>query len=180
MPDFDFKDSKFYSKKSVFNNDVYSYGTLRSLGDVEISGYLDLQSKAAIKEVFEKVVVKNDVTLNGTIDINIFDGSLINFTNNATGNFSFNLIGGSIGPLNSSMIDGQSLTITLLCPMSGSAFVITSNDQIKIDGIAQTVKWLGGSSPTSGFVNCINVYTFVVIKTTIDNYTILGSLSRFG
>ena len=44
MPDFDFKDSKFYSKKSVFNNDVYSYGTLRSLGDVEISGYLDLQS----------------------------------------------------------------------------------------------------------------------------------------
>lgn len=169
-------DLQTFSKEVWFNNDSQFYGNSKFFSDTEIEGFLDLKSTAAIKEVFEKIVIKENEVLSGLIDINIYEGSLIKFQNNGTGNFSFNLK----GEINFSMPNKRSLTITILCPMGSTAYVISSSDQIKIDGVTQTVKWIGSSSPSSGFSNSINAYTFVIIKNDIDDYTILGSLSRFG
>ena len=80
------------------------------------------------------------------------------------------------------MKDGTSLVITLMIPMGGSAFYLSdaSTTGFKIDGTAQSVKWILAQSPNAGFIDSINSYTFAIIKNSKDNYTVLGSLSRFG
>lgn len=170
-----FGDANFYS--TLNSNGQTNANNLSVSGITTCSGTLDLHSSAEVKEIFEKVVVKNS-SLNGTTNINVYEGSLVNFTVDATGDFSFNFEGGSID-FNSTMTVGQSLTISLLCQMGSTAYVIQSSDQVEIEGTSQTVKWIGGSSPTSGYINSINAYTFVIIKNDSNDYTVLGSLSRF-
>lgn len=181
MANFDVNNTKFYSQQSVFNSDLYSYGTLKSLGNAEVTGSLNLQSTASVKEIFEKVVV-NTESVTGEVNINVLDGSLHNFTSNASGNFTFNIRANGGTPLNSLMQDGRSIVITTLIPMGSSAYVVSnpSTTGFKIDGNAVTVKWIGSSPPSSGFSNSINSYTFAIIKNSADNYTVLGTLTRFG
>ena len=80
------------------------------------------------------------------------------------------------------MKNGTSLVITLMIPMGGSAFYLSdaSTTGFKIDGTAQSVKWILAQPPNAGFIDSINSYTFAIIKNSKDNYTVLGSLSRFG
>ena len=170
-----------YFQQAVFNSDLYSYGILKSLGDAEIAGSLDLQSTASVKEIFEKNVV-NESSISGEVNINVLDGSLHNFTTNASGNFTFNIRANESTSLNSLMLEGRSIVITTLIPMGASAYVISnpSTNGFKIDGDAVTVKWIGSSPPSSGFTNSINSYTFAIIKNSAANYTVLGTLTRFG
>lgn len=174
-------DLKTFTDAVYFNNDVNSYGTLKSLGNAEVIGSLDLQSSASVKEIFEKVVV-NTESVTGEININVLDGSLHNFTSNASGNFTFNIRANGGTPLNSLMLDGRSIVITTLIPMGASAYVISnpSTTGFKIDGNAVVVKWIGSSPPSSGYSNSVNSYTFAIIKNSTDNYTVLGTLTRFG
>lgn len=170
-----------YFQQAVFNDDVYLYGTLKSLGNAEVTGPLDLQSSASVKEIFEKNVV-SERSVTGEININILDGSLHNFTSNASGNFTFNIRADENTTLNSFMLEKRSIVITTLIPMGASAYVISnpSTTGFKIDGNAVVVKWIGSSPPSSGYSNAINSYTFAIIKNSTDNYTVLGTLSRFG
>lgn len=182
-----FQDNENLSDLSAFNNEVYFqddatfFGTLKSLSNIEVGGSLDLQSSAFVKEIFEKNVV-SDTSVNGEIIINVLDGSLHNFTSNASGNFTFNVRAAEDISLNSLMLERRSIVITTLIPMGASAYVISnpSTTGFKIDGTAQTVKWIGSSPPSSGYSNSINSYTFAIIKNKTENYTVLGTLNRFG
>jgi hypothetical protein len=167
-------DLKTFGNAVYFNDDVHFYGKI--LGDLTFSEPVTLENSGIVQQLFEKVVVKETDVLSGTLDINIYEGSLIKFNTNASGNFAFNFEGN----INVSMPNKKSLTITILCPMGSTAYVINSSDQVKIDGVSYTVKWIGSSSPSSGFTNSINAYTFVLIKNAESDFTILGSLSRFG
>lgn len=145
------------------------------LSNAKFSGGLSLESSAEVKEIYEKVYVR-DNRLSGQTDIDINNGSLHNFTAEASGNFSFNIKGlQSIQPR-------RSIVVTILCNMGSSAYVMTnpSTTGFKIDGNAVVVKWIGSSPPPSGFANSINSYTFAIIKNSDISYTVLGSLSRFG
>jgi len=145
------------------------------LSNAKFSGGLNLESSAEVKEIYEKVHV-SDVRLSGQTDIDINNGSLHNFTSEASGNFSFNIKGlQSIQPR-------RSIVVTILCNMGSSAYVMTnpSTTGFKVDGNAVVVKWIGSSPPSSGFTNSINSYTFAIIKNSSTSYTVLGTLSRFG
>ena len=80
------------------------------------------------------------------------------------------------------MLDKRSIVITTLIPMGSSPYVLSnpSTSGFKIDGTAVVVKWIGSSPPSSGFSNSINSYTFAIIKNSATNYTVLGTLTRFG
>jgi len=149
--------------------------------NINFASSADFASSASIKEVFEKIVV-NETAASGEININVLDGSLHNFTTNASANFNFNIRGSSQYSLNSVMENKRSLVVTLLISMGSSAYVMTnpSTTGFKIDGNAATVKWIGSSPPSSGFTNSINSYTFAIIKNGSANYTVLGTLTRFG
>jgi len=145
------------------------------LSKASFSGGLNLNSAAEVKEIYEKINVNNN-PLSGQTNIDIKYGSLHNFTAEATGNFTFDVKNVSALPVN------RSIVVTILCNMGSSAYVLSnpSTTGFKIDGIAQTVKWIGSSPPSSGFTNSINSYNFAIIKNSATSYTVLGTLTRFG
>ena len=145
------------------------------LSNTNFSGAVNLDSSANVQEIYEKVCVYDKAAYQ-EIELDINNGSLHNYTSEATGNFTFNIKG-----LNSIPIQ-KSIVVTVLINMGSSAYVISnpSTTGFKIDGTAVTVKWINSISPTSGFTNSINVYTFAIIKNSTNNYTVLGTLSNFG
>jgi hypothetical protein len=50
---------------------------------------------------------------------------------------------------------------------------------MEIDGNAVTPKWQGGSAPTAGNADSLDVYSFTIIKTAANTYTVLGSQTQF-
>ena len=145
------------------------------LSNTNFSGAVNLDSSANVQEIYEKVCVY-DTAAYQEIELDINNGSLHNYTSEATGNFTFNIKGLSNIPIQ------KSIVVTVLINMGSSAYVISnpSTTGFKIDGTAVTVKWINSISPTSGFTNSINVYTFAIIKNSTNNYTVLGTLSNFG
>lgn len=81
---------------------------------------------------------------------------------------------------------GQSLSITFLNTNGGTPYYLTG---FQIDGIAQSVRWQNGASPSYGSANSIDVYSFTIIRTyatqivtpptCIPVYTVLGSITKF-
>jgi len=158
-----------YNFESVFA------GKSDFLSNAKFSGGLELQSTANVKEIFEKVCVYGESAYQQIV-IDISKGSLHNYTAEATSNFTFNIKGFKDIPKE------KSIVVTVLINMGSSAYVISNpiTTGFKIDDTAVTVKWINSISPTSGFTNSINVYTFAIIKNSTNNYTVLGTLSNFG
>jgi len=49
----------------------------------------------------------------------------------------------------------------------------------QIDGSSVTPKWQGGSAPSAGNINGIDIYTYTIVKTGSAAYTVLASLTQF-
>lgn len=144
---------------------ITSIGTLSSL---------TVQGLTSIQEAKEKVTIDN-VGSTGTINFDILDQAILYKSANTTSNFAINVRGNSTTTLNSIMNIGESFTCTLLNTVGTLGGYIST---FYIDGNLIIVKWPGGA-PTSGILNSINSYTFNIIKTASNTYTVLGSLIGF-
>jgi hypothetical protein len=71
---------------------------------------------------------------------------------------------------------GQALTIVFINTTTATAYYQTA---FQIDGSSVTPEWQGGTAPSSGNANSIDIYTFTIIKTANATYTVLGSQVRF-
>jgi hypothetical protein len=145
------------------------------LSNAKFSGGLNLESTANVQEIFEKVCVYKDTAYNELV-IDLGKGSLHNYSGQSTGNFTFNITGLRGIPKE------KSIVVTVLINMGSSAYVMSNptTTGFKIDGQQVEVKWINSTSPTSGFTNAVNAYTFAIIKNDISDYTVLGTLSSFG
>ncbi len=145
------------------------------LSNAKFSGGLNLESTANVQEIFEKVCVYKDTAYNELV-IDLGKGSLHNYSGQSTGNFTFNITGLR------GISKEKSIVVTVLINMGSSAYVMSNptTTGFKIDGQQVEVKWINSTSPTSGFTNAINVYTFAIIKNDVSDYTVLGTLSSFG
>jgi hypothetical protein len=74
------------------------------------------------------------------------------------------------------MSTNQAITCVLLVTNGSTAYYPNA---IQIDGSAVTPEWQAGISVASGNINSIDSYTFSVIKTAANTYTVLGSQTRF-
>jgi hypothetical protein len=74
------------------------------------------------------------------------------------------------------MNTGQSLTIAFAVTNGSTAYYQTS---LQIDGSSVTPKWQGGSSPTSGNTNSIDIYSITIIKTGNAAFTVWESQTKF-
>jgi hypothetical protein len=113
-----------------------------------------------------------------TADYYITQQSVVYFTANAANNWAFNFIGNSGVTLNSVLSTGQSITVAALVTNGGTAYYNTS---VQVDGTTSgvTTKWQGGTAPTSGNANSIDVYTYTIIKTASATYTVFASQTKF-
>jgi hypothetical protein len=71
---------------------------------------------------------------------------------------------------------GETATVAFSVTNGSSAFFLTA---LTIDGNAQTVKWSGGTAPTAGNANSIDVYSFAITKTGSATFMVLGTQTRF-
>jgi hypothetical protein len=136
-----------------------------------VSGVVQTTLAAAL----EKVTI-SATAATGTINYDLSTQSVLYYTSNATGNWTLNIRGDSGTSLNSLMATGQSMTLAFLATQGSTAYY---NSALTIDGSSVTPKWFGGSAPSAGNANGIDVYTYTIIKTGSATFTALASLSRF-
>lgn len=145
-----------------------------SQNNIGIAKTVTLETTGIVQQLFENVNVSS-TALTGTVNLDILSGSLYYYTSNPTANWTFNIRGNSVTPLNNVLPVGKSLTVTILTDQGAATHYANS---FEIDGVSVTPNWMNGITPTAGFSNAINVYTFVIIKTADATYTVIGSLNR--
>jgi hypothetical protein len=136
-----------------------------------VSGVIQTTLAAAL----EKVTI-SATAATGTINYDLSTQSILYYTSNASANWTVNIRGNSGTTLNSMMATGQSVTMTFLVTQGATAYY---NSAVTIDGTSVTPKWLGGSAPSAGNINGVDVYTYTVIKTGSAAYTVFASQSRY-
>ena len=112
----------------------------------------------------------------GTVNFDVSTQSILYYTSNASANWTLNIRGSSSTTLNSIMATGQSVTVTHLVTQGSPAYY---NSAVTVDGTSVTPKWSGGSAPSAGNANSVDVYTYTLIKTGSGSFTVFASQTRY-
>lgn len=110
----------------------------------------------------------------GTINLDMSNGTTY-YTSNSTANWTVNLRWNSTTSLNTKLAIGE-MTTTSFMVTNGTAYYATAH---QIAGSAVTPKWQGGSAPTAGNANSIDMYTYTVAKTAANTFVLFAALTRF-
>jgi len=114
----------------------------------------------------------------GALNIDVSTQSVIFYNTATTATWTLNFRASSGTPLSSFMSQGQSVTVAVL--VQTGAVTNAYNTGVTIDGVAPTaLKWQGGTAPTTGNSNSIDVYTYTIIRTGPSSYTVLASQTKF-
>ena len=119
----------------------------------------------------------------GTITLDPTVQSVLYYTTAASAGFTIDINPASTS-MDSLMSVGDAMTVVFMATNSTTAYYAGQSPQsnaVVIDGSASgvTVKWQGGTAPSSGNASAIDVYTFTVIKTGSAAFTILASQTKF-
>ena len=112
----------------------------------------------------------------GTVTLDCKTNSVFYYTSNATANWTLNFRGDGATTMNTFLAVGKSATVVFLATQGVTAFYPTT---FQVDGVGVTPQWLAGSAPTGGNASSIDSYSFTIIKTAANTYTILASQARF-
>ena len=138
-------------------------------------GLVTFNGGGKIQQLNEKVNT-SATAATGTLNFDVLDGAVQNFTSNASANYTLNIRGNSSVTLNDYLETGESVTIAHIVPQGGTAYY---NNVVQIDGSTVTPLWQGGSAPTGGNANSSDTYTYTAIKTAANTYTVLASQTQF-
>jgi len=112
----------------------------------------------------------------GTINVDTITSSLWQYTTVATGNFTLNIRGNSSTTFNSLLSVGQSMTVAFLNTNGTTPYVLSN---LTVDGNSITPQWQNGNVPLVGNASSTDAYTFLILKTATNTYTVLASLATF-
>lgn len=147
-----------------------------NFSNLVLSGQTSLSGTTSIEEVLEKVTITTSAA-SSTITHNVLDSGAVRYhTTNSSGNWTLNITGDSTTALDSIMSVGQSFSMVLLATNGSTAYYQTS---LQVDGSSRTVRWQGGTAPTSGNTNSTDVYSITVIKTGSSQFFVLESQTKF-
>jgi hypothetical protein len=136
---------------------------------------LSATGTTSIYEIIEKATLSGSA-LTGTINLNTLDGAVFYYTANATGNWTLNIRGDGSNSLNTVMANNDSISFVVMATQGSTAYYQSA---MQIDTTSVTPKWAGGTAPTAGNANSIDVYTFTIIKTASATFTVLASQTKF-
>jgi len=129
-----------------------------------------------IQQVIETANV-DATALNANTNFDVLEGAVKYYSANNAANWTLNVRGDSSTTLNSVMNTGDSLTIAYLASqLSANTFY---QSEMQVDGNSVTPKWQGGSAPSAGNATSIDVYSFTILKTAANTYTVLGSQTQY-
>jgi len=146
-----------------------------SLSPNGVAGRVTFNGGGKIQQTAEKVTTEATAAT-GTVNYDVLTQAVWNFTTDASANWTLNIRGDGSNSLNSIMDTGESLTIAHIVSQGGTAYY---NSAVQIDGSGVTPEWQGGSAPSAGNTNSLDVYSYTVIKTADATFTVLASLTQF-
>jgi len=138
-------------------------------------GRTTLNGMGKIQALTEKVTTSATAST-GTINYDVITQAVLNYTTDATGDFTINLRGDGSNSLDAIMDTGEAQTVAFLSAQGGTAYY---NATVQVDGVTVTPVWQGGSAPTGGNANSTDVYTYTAIKTAASTFTVLASQTQF-
>ena len=112
----------------------------------------------------------------GQLNFNVTGQTVMYVTGNSTGNFLVNIFGSDSVPLNNLLSVGQSVTCALMLTNGATGYFVTG---VRVDGLAATVRWQGGTAPSSGNTSAVDAYTFVVVKTANATFNVFAASAKF-
>lgn len=112
-------------------------------------------------------VLNQKVNASGTV-VHNFDTGAIFYHTNVANNFTVNLT-------NVPVTANRTIVVPIIIQQGVSAYIA---NQFQIDGLFQTINWLGNVIPV-GTANAVDVVGFTLIRTT-SNWTVLGQLTSYG
>ena len=115
----------------------------------------------------------------GNVIIDVSNNTVYYFTSNTTANVTFNFRANGVngGNLNSLLSIGQSVSSAILLKQGATKY----RANVYIDSALQVPYWLGNSAPGYAATQqeSIDTYSFNIIKTAANTYTVLASNSNF-
>ena len=128
-----------------------------------------------IQQLAEKIT-NSATAATGTVNFDVITQAVLNYTTDASGNWTLNIRGDGSNTLNSIMDTGESITIAHIVSQGGTAYY---NSAVQIDGSGVTPEWQGGAAPTAGNPSSLDTYTYTIIKTADATFTVLASQTQF-
>ena len=145
------------------------------------STYAPLTNASLISPVLqspEEVIAVSATAATGTINVDLALSAIHYYTANSAADWTFNFRGDGSTTLNSMINVGGTISVAFMIT-NGSTAYKPGSTPVTIDGVTVTPKWNGGTAPSAGNANSIDVYTFTIIKTASATYTVLGTQSKF-
>ena len=138
-------------------------------------GRATFNGQGKIQSVAEKVTTAA-IAATGTVAYDVLTQAVLNYTTNASANWTLNVRGDGSNSLDSIMDTGESVTIAHIVAQGGTAYY---NSTFQIDGSTVTPEWQGGAAPTEGNASSLDVYSYTIIKTGSSTFTALASQTQF-
>jgi hypothetical protein len=141
-----------------------------------VEGNTSINGTLRVYEIIETATISSGILTATTQNIDLGDNNVYYFTNEAQGNWTLNFRSNASQTLNDFLNIGESTTVAVMTTQGTTPYY---NSTVQIDGITQSVKYYGGVPITSGNASGIDLYTYVIIKTAANTYTVLYSQSQY-
>lgn len=113
----------------------------------------------------------------GTISVDLKTAGAWYYTSDASANWTLNFRGDSGATLDSLVGVGESVTAVFAATNGGTAYYASA---FQVDGSSVTPKWSGGSAPSAGTTDSVDIYVFTIIKTAATpTYEVFASVTDF-
>jgi len=132
--------------------------------------------------VRETINISANAANASVIQFDALSQGVLYYTSSATAAWPLNVRGNSGTTLNASLSIGQSVTIVFLNTTGATGYGLVSNANFTIDsgGTAnRTLRWVNNATPVPT-PNGIDAWSFVIIKTADNVFSVLGSVSSWG
>jgi hypothetical protein len=130
----------------------------------------------SLTQIFETANVYS-TAVGGNVNIDLQNNTVYFFSSNTTANVTFNLRANTQNTLDSQLSVGQSVTTGILLKQGA----IRYRANVYVDGVLQAPFWLGNSAPSyaTSQQESVDTYSFTVLKTAANTYTVLAANSNF-
>ena len=139
------------SKKFATTNDGVSITGIATVSQ-------GLNTDGLLSEKFSSTAGK--LSDNTTIDLE--NGMVHYFTTQETTTSTPNIRYSSSKSLNNMLSTGDAITVTIITTAAAAGY----SANVNIDGNGQTEEWVGGSAPSSGGSDGLDIYTYNILKTS--------------
>ena len=132
--------------------------------------------KISLTQVFETGNLYS-TAVGGNVNIDLQNNTLYFLSSNTTANVTFNFRANTQNTLDSQLPIGSTVTSAVLLKQGATRY----RANVYVDGALQSPWWLGNSAPSfaTSQQESIDAYSFSILKTAANAYTILASNANF-